>query len=190
MGWASWWVFPEWHWFREAYQVHEARCDQGKLGHIRPKPSTVASTSWFLFEALEGLALSEQERASFGKGLGEVSQRIQASSFWSQWAPGLVRLVLEAWSKWGIEQGLWLEIPQRQWMLAKLSEEESLRRHIASDHVPFKKGCPVCIAAQGRRRSHWRSAFTGLYSLSCDLAGPFVPGQGYDPVNSGREWSG
>ena len=186
-GWPSWWAFPEWHRFRDIFGIHEARCDQGKLGHVRPKPSTVATTSWILFEALEGQLLSPTERASFGRGPGDVLRRIQASGSWACWAPGLVSLVLQAWTKWGIEQGLWSEVSLKQCLLARMSEEESFRRHVANNHTPFKKGCPVCIAAQGRRRSHWRSSFTGLYALSCDLAGPFVAGQGYDPVASGRD---
>ena len=62
-----------------------------------------------------------------------------------------------------------------------------MRRHAAQDHVPFKRGCPVCLAAQGRQRSHWRSAVTGVCSISVDIAGPFKPGQGWDPGASGRD---
>ena len=62
-----------------------------------------------------------------------------------------------------------------------------MKRHVGNDHIPFRKGCPVCIQAQGRQRSHWRSSVTSVYSLSCDIAGPFKDGLGFDPVASGRD---
>ena len=186
-GWASWWSFPEWHGFRQVYSLHEAKFDQGKFGHVRPKPSTVATSSWFLFEALHGRCLTQSERVWFGRGPVAVTDRIHASAAWAKWAPGLTFLVQQAWRRWGIEQGLWPEVVERQCLLARLTEEELTRRHVANDHTPFKKGCPVCIAAQGRQRSHWRSQHRAVYSLSCDLAGPYVSGQSYDPVASGRD---
>ena len=78
-------------------------------------------------------------------------------------------------------------VEERKLWLAKLTEDEMLQRHVGNDHVFFRKGCPVCIAAQGRQQSHWRAAVTGLYSASFDLAGPFVDGRSFDPVASGRD---
>ena len=45
----------------------------------------------------------------------------------------------------------------------------------------------MCIASQGRQRSHWRSSCTTVHSASFDLAGPFVPGRAFDPIASGRD---
>ena len=186
-GWASWSSFKEWQDFRDLYQFHEAKFDQGKLGHVRPKPATMATSSWFLFEDLHGQCLTDQERSWFGKGPADVSGRVWASSTWSKWAPGLTYSVLRAWHHWESEHASGEEVQVRQHLLAKMTEEEAMKRHVANDHTPFKKGCAVCIAAQGRQRSHWRSKHKGVYSLSCDLAGPYVLGQGYDPVASGRD---
>ena len=186
-GWASWWTFDEWQYFKGAYGVYEARFDQGKLGHVRPKPSMLATTSWFLFESLEGQLLTEAERSWFGKGPLDVRSRLQESASWARWAPGLTSLVWQAWNAWALERGLWTEVEARKGILAKLTHEEQLRRHADQDHTPFRKGCPVCIASQGRQRSHWRASATGLYSASFDLAGPYIAGQGYDPVASGRD---
>ena len=186
-GWASWWAFPEWQDIAKAYEVYEARVDQGALGHVRPKPSVVATTSWFLFEELHQRVLSTNERAAFDKLPMELGERIRASQTWACWAPGLSRLVQRAWARWGADQGLWSQVEARQVFLSKLTEQELQALHEQNDHVPYKKGCPVCIAAQGRQRSHWRSGHPGQFAASFDIAGPFVPGKSFDPVASGRD---
>ena len=61
------------------------------------------------------------------------------------------------------------------------------RRHEAQDHVPYRKGCPICVAAQGRQTSHRRAAVVGVYAASFDIAGPFISGRSFDPVSSGRD---
>ena len=99
----------------------------------------------------------------------------------------MVNSVIAAWVRWGQEQGLWEQVNLRRMLLAKLTEEELQRKHAASDHVPFRKGCPICIQSQGRQRSHWRASHTGLYSASFDIAGPFTPGRSFDPTASGRD---
>ena len=185
--WASWWTFPEWRDFARVYSVYEAHFDQGKLGHERPKPTTFATTSWALYEMLDQQCLTEEERAWFGKGPSVVRQRVHQTSLWSAWAPGLTERVLKAWHLWGKENGLWTEVYVRQAMLRRLTEEEAIRRHEANDHMPFRRGCPICVAAQGRQRSHWRASVTGVFSISVDIAGPFKPGQCWDPVASGRD---
>ena len=186
-GWASWWAFPEWQDIAKAYEVYEARVDQGALGHVRPKPSVVATTSWFLFEELHQRVLSASERAAFDKLPMELGDRIRASQTWACWAQGLSRLVQRAWARWGADQGLWSQVAARQVFLSKMTEQELQALHEQNDHVPYKKGCPVCIAAQGRQRSHWRSGHPGQFAASFDIAGPFVPGKSFDPVASGRD---
>ena len=59
-GWASWWVFPEWDQFVRTYGIYLARFDQGKMFHPRPKPTTVATTSWALYEGLDQQFLSKE----------------------------------------------------------------------------------------------------------------------------------
>ena len=60
--------------------------------------------------------------------------------------------------------GLWDEVRERQVLLSRLTQNKAMRRHQARDHTPFRKGCPICVAVQGRQRAHWRASFTGLYS--------------------------
>ena len=129
----------------ELYEGHEARFDQGKFQHVRPKPTVFATRSWFLFEALHNQVLSHKERQSFGRGPSELEARLQESPSWGKWAPGFVTLVIRAWVQWGREQGLWQEVGVRRLLLAKLTEGEMQRKHADNDHAPFRKGCPICI---------------------------------------------
>ena len=152
-----------------------------------PKPTSFATNSWFLYEALDQQFLTESERQRFGKGPSAGKSRLQEAPTWARWAPGLSAAVQAAWCSWKREQGEQGVVEERKLWLAKLTEDEMFQRHVGNDHVPFRKGCPVCIAAQGRQRSHWRAAVTGLYSASFDLAGPFVDGRSFDPVASGRD---
>ena len=186
-GWASWWLFPEWKGFKEMYELLEARIDQGCLGHPRPKSTVIATNSWYLYESLHMRLLSEEERAKFGNGPAAGPQRLQQSPLWGRWAPGLTAQVMQAWVFWGKEQRLWQEVQLRRVMLAKLKEDEAFKKHLESDHIPFRKGCSVCIASQGRQRPHWRASTKTLFSVSFDLAGPFNPGRSYDPAASGRD---
>ena len=186
-GWVSWWAFPEWRAYAQVYGIHEARLDQGCFGHSRPKPTVFATNSWFLYESLHMRVLTRLQRARFGTGPASGQARLQQSPLWGRWAPGLTACVIQAWVYWGREQGLWDEVQLRKAMLTKLKEEEAWRRHLDSDHVPFRKGCPVCVAAQGRQRCHWRSTARNVSSASFDLAGPFISGRGYDPAASGRD---
>ena len=159
-GWAWWWAFPEWHAFSKAYSIWQARFDQGVFGHVRPKPSVLATTSWFLFEELHQRVLDSSKRARFEGLPVALRDRIRASQ--TCWAPGLSALVRQAWARWGSEQGLWSEVEARQVFLARLSEQELQALHEINDHVPYRKGCPVCISAQGRqRRGH-----TGQFAAS------------------------
>ena len=172
-GYPSLWAFPEVRDMVRTYGLHEASFDQGSLGSESQEPTSVATSSWFLFESLQGLYGGITGSGATGR----------------EWSPGLLRLVRAAWVGWlkGAESEAVVEA--RRVLLAKLSDAERKRLHEQNDHVPYMKGCPVCIQAQGRQRSHWRSSVTSLYSLSCDIAGPFRTGQGWDPIASGRDTS-
>ena len=103
----------------EEYEIYEARFDKGKFHHPRPQPSVVATTLWFLFEELHQQVLTASERAAFDPLPKIVGARIQASSTWSRWAPGLSERVHRAWCLWGKDRGLWAEVQARKVLLAK-----------------------------------------------------------------------
>ena len=159
------------------YRLFKASFDQGCLGSLARDTTVLITSSWHLFEGLE--ALKVPEHVLMPESLHVDGVRT--------WAPGLMGCVLKVWEQWRRLKLVVRDPSARQAMLSKLTEEESLRRHRANDHIPFRKGCVDCIAAQGRQRSHWRSQITTLYSLSVDLAGPFSDGRSFDPISSGRD---
>ena len=186
-GYPSWWSFEEWDLLKELYSFHVSTFDQGKLGHERPKPTSFASNSWLLYEVLQNQFLTKEERDCFPCGPSDTDHRLKVSKGWASWAPGLAQAVRQAWDQWRQEQSAPEEILQRQILLKAMTAEQRHQCHLRNDHVPFQKGCPVCVAAQGRQRSHRRQAVTGVYGASFDIAGPFVPEQGFDAVSSGRD---
>ena len=162
--------------WQELYGFQMLEFDKGCFGALGKGRARWLTSSWFLFEALQGHWLP-----------GKVTRDEVDSEFW----PGaLLRVVQTAWDHWKLEVARAEEIKERKVLLAKLSEKERFEKHVLADHVPYMKGCPVCIQAQGRRRAHWRSSFPAIHSASMDIAGPFVPGQSFDPVASGRDRGG
>ena len=163
--------------WKEVYGLHFAEFDQGCLGSCGDGVTGLLTSSWFLFEALHRIGFARgvqlRERSTRGKGTG--------------WASGLWYAIKTSWKAWKEEGLRAAEIAERRVLLSKLTEAESYARHVANDHVPFRKGCPVCVGAQGRRRAHWRTSHPGVHSASFDLAGPFLDGLGYDPEASGRD---
>ena len=189
-GWTSFCAFPEWSYFRDMFGVYVAHFDQGKFGHARPKTTTFATTSWWLYENLDQHFLTPLQRAEFGKGPILPQSRLKEVPYWALWAPGLSHMVRCAWGLWFREQEKQSEVEERRVFLARLTEAERIQRHERNDHVPFRRGCEVCLGAQARQRSHWRASCTNVHSLSCDIAGPFKNGRSYDPTASGRDRGG
>ena len=168
----------------KGYGLHEARFDQGCFGAPGVYGTRLVTSSWFLFEAVHEIRADSQTKAALeliqaqevGFSLAEVG-----------WVSNALQMVQRAWVMWKWEQGRYKEVLERRLILKKLAEEEAYQRHVDHDHVPYRKGCPICIQAQGRQRAHWRSGFPDMHSLSVDLAGPFVSGQSWDVEASGRD---
>ena len=141
----SWWVFPEWEEFRKLYGLYLASFDQGCMGHCRPKPTSVGTSSWWLFETLHARFLTAEQRGMFGKPSSSLSQRLKDSPSWAAWAPGLIWAVKQAWSQWRIEQTKQPWIEERKAYLSKVTKSDLLERHINNDHIPYRKDCGVCV---------------------------------------------
>ncbi|CAE7550351.1 GIP, partial [Symbiodinium necroappetens] len=174
--------------FVRAYGLHGARFDQGCFGAPGVYESRIVTSSWSLYEMIHEVRADEDERVALnamqefcpeGMGLSQCG-----------WTMVLVRVIQGAWFRWRWERGQQDESNQRQLLLRKMTEAEQVSRHEAQDHVPYRKGCPVCIASQGRQRSHWRSSCPGVHSLSVDISGPFVLGTSWDVEASGRDKGG
>ena len=170
--------------FAEVYDLYHADFDQGCLGGSEIGDTSLLASSWFLYEALHELRVSPEVRR-----LWQLSNPCEGTARRAnlRWTGGLCRTVRGAWSSWCVLGSRSQEVAERQGLLKKLTQEEAYARHVAHDHVPYLKGCPICIGAQGRQCSHWRSSFVGVHSASFDIAGPFVSGQAYNVEASGRD---
>ena len=173
---ASVWNFPEFQQFQRAIQAWQADFDQGALGHPKRKPSSMMTTSWYVYENLHGLS-----GPGSGKALCQESSPHKgfASSQWAEWAPGLVHVLQEGWREHVRTRACpsvrLSAAAARQDMLRALSPE--WQAHLAADHVPYRKDCEVCLQAASRGRLHYKHDHASFYSLSSDICGPFAPGQ-------------
>ncbi|CAE7203184.1 GIP, partial [Symbiodinium sp. CCMP2456] len=166
------------------YGLHRVCFDQGCLGAPGLYPSGLVTSSWFLFETLHEVRVRGDVKEAL-----EVLRRFCPNGIGMSkvgWTGQLLRVVQGAWTQWTSEVSRSDEAVERQALLKRLSEAESYARHVARDHSPFRKGCPICIMSQGRRRSHWRTSHPVVHALSADIAGPFRAGQSYDEEASGR----
>ena len=168
----------------KVYPLNEARFDQGCFGAPGVYGTRLVTSSWFLYETIHEVRADHHMRNAL-----EViqEQAVDFSLTEVGWVGNLLHLVQKAWLMWKWEQERHAEVKERRLILKKLTEEEAYKRHLERDHVPYRKGCPICIQAQGRQRAHWRSGFPDMHSLSVDLAGPFVSGQSWDVEASGRD---
>ena len=156
----SFWAWPEWKVFEERFQMARTSFDQGPMGHVRRKPTTLASNLGII-KQLEGERGPGQMR-----GLGKtVEERVQQSKTWAAWAPGLKRALIAA-SKWFLEQREVRKLTTEQW-----------KAHLRNDHMPFRPECRTCVEAAGRGRMHKRVNHPQAYTLSVDLGGPYESGK-------------
>ena len=177
------WAPDEVEEFRRVYGLSEVVFDQGCLG--LPCTTSLLTSSWCLYETLHAVRVTEDMKG-FLQGLADL-RKLTGQREASGWFLGLCRVVQGAWRQWTRELDQFEVVRERRLLLAKLAEAEAQARHEAQDHVPYRRGCPVCVSAQGRQRSHWRSGFPDLHSISVDIAGPFVKGQSYNVEASGRD---
>ena len=170
--------------FVRSYDLHEAGFDQGCLGAPGVYPSRLVTSSWFLYETLHAVRADAQATVAL-----DAIQGMRTGFDLSQagWVGNLLSLVQNSWTRWKWEQLNRDIVEERKVVLRKLSEKDSLAEHIRNDHVPYRKGCPVCIQAQGRQRAHWRSGFPVVHSLSVDIAGPLISGLSWNVEASGRD---
>ena len=167
-----------------AYDLHRAQFDQACFGARERVRAEMVTSSWLLFEAVHEVRMSPTATLDWSLNHSEDASGRRSRK---DWASGLLRVIQGAWCRWCALGCQVEEVRDRRAWLARVTTEDQYARHIAHDHVPYLKGCPVCIRAQGRRRSHWRSGFPGVHSASFDIAGPFVPGQAFNPEVSGRD---
>ena len=159
--------------FSQAYSLNRASFDSACFGANYTGASELLTSSWFLYEATHAIRMGSTTKAIWELTRPE-RPRNQAGST-EGWARGLLRVVQGAWCSWCALGCRSEEVSERKAWLAKVVSDEAYAKHVSNDHIPYLKGCPVCIRAQGRQRSHWRSGFPGVHSASFDIAGRLCP---------------
>ena len=113
--------------------------DQGRLRHLRQKPTTLATN----VKMLKNLNKLRVDSSFELKPLpADLSQRISEA-----WAPGLKKAIVEA-LKCELDAG---DSPSLRRMTP-----ERWKQHLACDHMPFAKDCVACQIGAGRSKPHRR----------------------------------
>ena len=163
---ASFWAWDETHSFLAKYEhvgMKLINFDQGACGHARKKPTTCMSNLPDMSELGECRS-GEKERNL----AAHLDERLQQTTSWSLWAPGLraaVRTSLPCLGCMGELYGL--SAPK----LSKSLGIEQWRQHIAQGHQPYRRDCRTCVlnmagAKPHRRREHHGSS---AWSMAVNL---------------------
>ena len=155
--------------------------DQGPLGHVRRKPTTILTNSWRLHVCLHGLGGSDLGTGGESGADPSLESRHRSSSSWAKWAPGLCKAIGVAIRDWFSPR---LERNSRQdadeTVINRLTKDEKyFKAHCESDHVVFRKDCLTCLEAalRGHRHVRQKYLYSNALTLTLDLAGPFKKGE-------------
>ena len=148
----SWWSNPMWLSYADEAGLFEVDFNQGPLGHVSDKPTTVGTNLPDLRD-LQGL-----KGETKGPWKGDSKQL-------ATWAPGLVEAIALALRKW----------PQYKVYRVTPADWE---RHVANNHIPYRRDCAVCVHGAGVGRRHAGVTHPDAYCMSADVAGPIrTPGR-------------
>ena len=143
---SSWWSNPMWLSYADEAGLFEVDFNQGPLGHVSDKPTTVGTNLPELRD-LQGL-----KGEAKGPWKGDSKQL-------AAWAPGLVDAIALALRK----------CPQYKVYRVTPADWE---RHVANHHIPYPRDCAVCVHGAGVGRRHAGVAHPDAYCMSADVAGP------------------
>ena len=120
--------------------------DQGALGHMAKKPTTIG-TNYKRLLSLDGRVATS---------IGLTSATALPSHQLARWAPGLRRRLAEA----VCDGQCWLPgVEELDKVIAKKmspGEREQWAVNLANDHQPYRPHCAVCLNAQGTGKPHRR----------------------------------
>ena len=173
--WASWapdcpsfLVWPETRQLVSDLELCEVRVNQGKMGHATKKPTTLI-TDVPEVKQLEMAATTVQEtKASWPD---QLQDRMVLSKQLAQWAPGLVE-VLKIAMRRKINSN-----PSLKALNAKEKDaKQAWQLHRDLNHLPYRRDCAICVETMGQDRPHRRQRAPEAFTLSLDVAGPFIEG--------------
>ena len=168
----SFFAWPEWQTFIKKFGMREVRLDLGALGHPRRKPTTLGTNIRYLHQ-LEGLT-DHRRPGDLPAVTSSLGEKTAESRSWAAWPLDF---------KIEITKGILLQIGQVEdeelkdvdHKVAKLTSEQ-WKQHVANDHLPYSRECPVCLQGSGKNRPHRKVQRPDALTLSVDICGPFRPG--------------
>ena len=176
----SYWAFDEVKILAKMMNADFVKFDQGPMGHLRRKPTTLMIANAPGLNQLHGIS---------GEGAGEAVEktldgRLKQSKAWAAWAPGLVAAIRESLKAYLNHRSINLEQEEAgDGVHFKKMDLESWKAHVQQEHRPFRRDCRVCMTTMGiddRHRRHLggSSGTAQSYCMSTDVVGPFI--EGYD----------
>ena len=150
----SWWSNPMWLSYAAEAGLFEVDFNQGPLGHVSDKPTTIGTNLPDLRD-LQGLKGDPK-----GPWSGD-------SKLLAEWAPGFVKAIARALQTWP------------HYRLVRMTPAD-WEQHVANNHIPFRRDCAVCVHGSGTGRRHVGVAHPDVYCMSADVAGP-IRVEGRDP---------
>ena len=170
----SFWNFRE---VRDMMEVMNAKLitlDQGPVGHVKRKPTSLMVVNMPDMDELDGMTgdVTGQQAATTLRG------RLCQSREWSAWAPGLVAAIklslkrylgrLHSSSNHGSDGR-----PALQRM-----DMEAWKDHVRNQHQPYRRDCRRCMEMMGMDAPHRRTrGDRAAYCLSYDIVGPMPEGE-------------
>ena len=152
----SWWWTSQWKALRNTYNLSTYDLDQGELGGLAYKPTTLG-TNMILSFPEQKVKNTKKIRRENGMSPEEIAMQTKSLA---RWCPVMMSGIAEACMR-TVGQA----VKRRLY---------SWRTHLARGHVPFRKDCQVCQEAAARDRPHQRSKLPPKAGvLSLDTAGPY-----------------
>ena len=157
---SSFWATSLWHLYSQEAGLIKVTFNQGAMGHVSPKPTSLG-TNLMELSALEGMR--EKSPPPPYKGPSHVL---------AEWSPGMSWAIAFAVQRWLCRPRI-SALSRAQW-----------QQHIKNHHIPYEKTCEVCVTSSGTGRRHVRVEHPESFVLSADVSGPLREG-GLDPNGRG-----
>lgn len=156
----SFWDTEEWNQLKKEFGWKEVHFDQGRMGGLAPKKTTVGGS----------LELKVDDVITGTKNFKEVKD----SKELSRWAPGFMSMMARALREQVFNNPV---IKQKELTWAE---------HVAFGHVPYRRDCKVCQETLQQCAPHRKVKEVIGGVLSVDVAGPMIPA--YDMGGKQARW--
>ena len=148
--------------------------DQGPVGHVKRKPTSLMVANMPDMDELNGIA---------GDGIGQKSanslqERLSQSREWSTWAPGLVAAIQLSLKRYLQRLGTLEAATGNEQPALQRLDMEAWKKHVQNQHQPYRRDCRRCMEMMGMDAPHRRTCGDrAAHCLSYDIVGPMPEGE-------------